>query len=837
MFTRERLIIIGIITVCSPLATTAVADWPQYLRDSQHTGDAAGERLTMPLGLVAQVPLEDAILTSPAVVGGRVFVVDQMARCYCIDAADGRIVWKVAPDGDEALGGNTSSPCVVGGKVFYGTSSGNLHILNANSGRIERTIALGQPVLDAVTAANGAIYLQTMDAVVYSFDLTGKQRWTWDHYNVLGDKPADGETDHYGGVAVSVADDRVIMAIGYDLVCVQDRMTRAEHVWTRQQIISDTYLPLGISVCNGYVYSSFPGKDGHGVVLRVALRDGAFDEERDQLTEQWAAVAAPAVRGSTAFFTRQAFGVSAYRFSPNQALLFSSFGDDAERLTPSISSPALSQNHCVFTTLHGELIAVNVSARGRGLTALSDELFRFETPHGKPISSAPAIDAGRVYFGCDDGHLYILGKGNHITPRKKPSTLHRRHGTVQPAGARRYAWPSAFGGSRNANYVDDEGLKPPFRLRWAARSGGLFKQPVCSTENDVIYVTLGGLVVCREQQNGRIRWRRKLSKQAWCRSALLCADGKVFVPRMFSLRYPKVQGQESVLYCLDGETGEIVWENQIGIGDRLRASPVYADGVVAFGSLYHPQHPPAVGHPELAIGQAIDAWDAETGRHLWQIDFRSQGTFLNGPAGCSGDGIMFFAGGGENRGGTGETMAVAPRTGEILWRTSQAYASQTGTPSYQDGRVYLPGTYKLPVACLSASDGSLLWQHDAGTRNWHVDTTSLGPDYFTINNKYEGGAKRWNLADGTLAGSPEERIQLWGPAHGCGSVVLTSQGMALSATIGGLFMTDTLTGKVVWKSPAFASYTCPHAIVSNGRIFYCPQTNGVMYCFEPTTTP
>ena len=55
-----------------------------------------------------------------------------------------------------------------------------------------------------------------------------------------------------------------------------------------------------------------------------------------------------------------------------------------------------------------------------------------------------------------------------------------------------------------------------------------------------MYCTLGGLVACREQQTGRIRWRRKLPKQVWTRATLLLADGKVFVPRMFSLRYPKI---------------------------------------------------------------------------------------------------------------------------------------------------------------------------------------------------------------------------------------------------------------------------------------------------------
>jgi outer membrane protein assembly factor BamB len=607
----------------------------------------------------------------------------------------------------------------------------------------------------------------------------------------------------------------------------------ARHVWTQPQLVSTTYLPVGTAICGDYVYCAFPGKDGLGVFLRVDLSDGSLDKDHDLLNDQWAVMAPPAVRGTTAYFSRQAFGVTAHEFGTDAGDSWRTFGDDPDHFTPCLSSPALGRDHCVFTTLYGQLVSVRLAARGDDLDAKAVEVFRFKTPRAKAITSSPAIANGRVYFGGDDGFLYVLGQGKSVRPNKEPLTIHGRRSQVVPAGPRRYGWPSAFGGPRNANFVEDPALVPPFRLRWAARSGGLFKQPVCATQEDVIYVTLGGLVVAREQATGRIRWRRKLPKHAWTRSALLCAEGRVYVPRMFSTRYPKVQGQANALYCLDEESGEILWERPIGIGDRLRASPVFAHGVVAYGSLYKEGPPPTFRQGAEAVGQAVDAWDANTGQHLWQVNFNSSGKLLNGPAGCAADGVMFFTGGGEGEGETGETVAMVARTGKILWRTPHAFASQTGTPSYQDGKVYLPGTYKRPLACLSASDGSVVWQQEEGRQHWYVDAVSLGPDYFTVNNKYKGGAKRWNLADGTLAGTFDKRIQIWGPAHGCGSVVLTSRGMALSATNGGLFLTDTRNGNVLWGSPGFASFTCPHAIVSNGRIFYCPQTNGQMYCFEP----
>ena len=44
------------------------ADWPQFMRTPEHTGDARNETLRIPLRLSTFVRLDDAILSSPAVV-------------------------------------------------------------------------------------------------------------------------------------------------------------------------------------------------------------------------------------------------------------------------------------------------------------------------------------------------------------------------------------------------------------------------------------------------------------------------------------------------------------------------------------------------------------------------------------------------------------------------------------------------------------------------------------------------------------------------------------------------------------------------------------------------
>ncbi len=829
------ILLIALIGGCIFPRMLRAEDWPQYMRDSAHTANAATERLSLPLFVTDRVTLDDAVLTSPVVVDGRAYVVDQMGTAYCVDADKAAILWKTHPPGADAVGGNTCSPCAVDGRLVYGTTIGNVYLLSMKTGEILRTIELDQPILGSITSANGRYYLQTLDGAIHCLDATGESCWRFDPYADAPQRPGSREKRQYCGVPIAILGDTIVAAVGFDLVCLRDKGSTSEIVWVRRKPISDTYLPAGVSLVNDWAYASFPGKDGKGAVLRVNLATGRMDETRDVVNDQWAALTPPAVRDDTVYFCRQAFGLSAARFGDRAGVTWSSFSQHPDSATPAIAAPTLAGDHCLFTLLNGGLAIARVSSsRATSERQTFDQLITI--PSQSVVTSSPAVSDGIVYFGSDDGCLYILRSRKDSAVVGKDRRTSRRQSNVTPMGEHRYEWPSAFGGPENTNFIEDPVVKPPFRLRWVTKCGGLFKQAVCATGEDVVYVTLGGLVVCREQMTGRVRWRRHLPGQAWCRSALLAAEGNIYVPRMFSLRYPKSLGAPSTLYCLSDETGEIKWQAAIGIGDRLRASPIYCNGVVAFGSLYKKGETPTFFAGRDAVGQRIDAWDANTGESMWRVEIESSGTILNGPAGCAGDGVMFFTGGGEAGRDRGETVAIDPQTGRVLWR-SNAYASQTGTPSYKDGRLYLPGTYRRPIHCLAADTGQTLWMNELSASRWHVDTISLGPDFFSVNNKYEGGAWRWDSKTGKPIVRNGQPLQLWGPAHGCGAIVLTAGGHALSATIGGLCMTDVNTGELAWNTAGFASYTCPHPIAANGRIFYAPQTSGMLFCFEPITDP
>jgi outer membrane protein assembly factor BamB len=793
----------------------AAGDWPQFMRTAEHSGDAAGETLALPLGLEARIALDDAVLSSPAVVGGRAYVVDQMGTAYAVDWRTGKIAWKTSPPGAGERGMNSSSPCVTGGRVIYGTTRGGLHFLDAATGAQLRTVTTGG-VTGSVTHANESIYVQTLDAVVLCLDLEGKERWRWDHYRryvepkperFKGTHPGGYDGPHYGGGEVAVSGRRLVTSFGWDLVCLEDRGTEAGLAWClRAPVGKDDGIPYHSSISGGSVYTGVPGVDAAGTLLRVSLADGSFDPKRDHLgRDRWAVFGTPAARGDRVYFGRHVRGVAAWEFG--KGALWESFRwSDPANFTPVVGSPVLTKDHCVYTTVDGELVAVPLEAKGSGLDRMKPAAFRWKTPSGRFINGAPAVSQGRVFFGSDDGHLYVLGPEGRLEAKAEARALHERRSRVQGT---RYAWPSPYGGPSNANFVEDAALKGELRLRWAVRSHGVFVAPLSATEDDLVGVTLEGTVMCLEQETGRLRWRRRVPPaDQHVTAGALCQDGRIYVPRA-------VSKQRGLLYCLDQETGETLWTAPLGGSSwYARGAPVPAAGRIAIGHLK--------GDPPASV---VEAWDAKTGAPAWEVKLEAAKAEAHG---CASGGTLVFSGGGRAD-GQGETVAIDAASGRVLWRSTEAHCGYRGTPSARDGRVFLSG-WDLPVTCVSAADGTVVWR-TAQKMHWgHVP--ALGPDYFA-GRGYSGRAEAWSLEDGKARKADGKQILLGGPDHACGPVVFTSGGASLAVTVSGLYVRDAASGKLVWGSPGFAPRSCSSPIAASGRVFYNPQANGMLYCWEP----
>ena len=104
-------------------------NWPTARGDAQSTGHA-DQTLPEKLQVLWEYKADEAIETTPVVVGKRVFVSDVMGKVYAIDRGTGKEIWKVDFDT-----GFLASPAVKSANLLIGDIDGNLYNLDVATGK------------------------------------------------------------------------------------------------------------------------------------------------------------------------------------------------------------------------------------------------------------------------------------------------------------------------------------------------------------------------------------------------------------------------------------------------------------------------------------------------------------------------------------------------------------------------------------------------------------------------------------------------------------------------------------------------------------------------------
>src|SRR5581483_10673326 len=186
-----------------------------------------------------------------------------------------------------------------------------------------------------------------------------------------------------------------------------------------------------------------------------------------------------------------------------------------------------------------------------------------------------------IYFGCDDGYLYGLAPDGKLPLPKEAPALEEVRSKVASATGKRYGAPVASMDQGNTNFVADPGLKPPLRLRWAARPFDLRLQ--FSADDDSIYfISEAGTLGAIEQATGRIRWRRRLNGPVDGWKQMLLDGGRLYINRNSPYPGRKAGDGGSEFLAVDARTGKTLWQQPWGsIQGTCRSSPVIAGNVVA----------------------------------------------------------------------------------------------------------------------------------------------------------------------------------------------------------------------------------------------------------------
>lgn len=840
-------------------------DWPQWKFDARHAGDVSGRVVSTPLGLLGAVPLTDAVFTSPVVRDDRVYVVDGAGVAFCIDARRMRVLWKYESRGGAANCNNISSPALAGRFLHFGTMAGSYYILDADTGKLVREIRLGEPIFTAPVVSDGRVYLATLGAQVHALEPDGKICWKWDFVEHVVKFPGDRWNSqdwlaHKKGrvtwrdqfcCPIDIAADgkRLVVPCGGQVVWLRDLGDHAE-METAAAIpaFAGNEHPGPFGLClgpKGEAYVQWHRRDNSGRVEILHCRDGKLQTDYVRGTETSISLpglmsfCAPSIRGQDVFRCRPEEGLGLCKHSPGP-IATQPLGDHA-----SIASPILLRDQAVYGGLDGRLHVVALD--GSGAT------WSFATAFGRSITAPAAVADGRIFFGCEDGYLYILGPGGNARLPKDDLGLHRIRSPLDNGRtAAQYDWFTNYGDMANTN-ANGQGLKLPLRLQWIRRYEGTFKHlPVCGGGRLYTH-TAEGQIFAVEQATGRLLWRRYFPHVHLSFTAPLYHQERLLLPQAGM--------RQSQLRCLNAATGDLVWEAPFsGSPSWSRQGPplIYQNlAIYAFGSGRYAAQGSAKpfvfsGKPEPAPdgGEVmswiythdnpyypqdnrplIRAWDLATGREVWNKDFSDIGTGGNDCGLCLlGDRIFystFFGYSAKRRGQpgpTGLTAALDPLSGNVLWSTTDYHVTAGCTLSAKEGRLYMGG-YNRPnektkdrfIWCLDARDGKLVWQSDPVASAVNVITVG---DRFVFTNASGRDGHILDRATGKI-------VSRFNFAYACTRFSL-SEPYLLGANMDVIDLSDG--NKLVSTGPPLESRECIGGIVSNGRLFYTAQASGIQTC-------
>jgi outer membrane protein assembly factor BamB len=382
-----------------------------------------------------------AIVSSPAVAGGAVYIGSNDGNLYAVDAATGKLRWKF-----DAHGQVRSSPAVAGGAVYVVSLDGNLYAVDAatgkqrwafategehrftragNLGAFPPTEVMPDPwdfYLSSPAVARGAVYFGSGDGHIYAVDAsTGALKWKFKTGDVVHSSPAVS-----GGLVYAGSWDTYFYALDAATGSLKWKFKTLED----NKIHLMTGIPGSAAVANGSVY--FGCRDANFYALDAVTGALKWTTPNDG---SWV-IASPAVADGVVYYTTSdTFRFQALDAATGKVLYWLPTG------IYGFSSPAIAGSHAYFGTFDGLLHDADLKKRAyAGVFAtpgFNANGPRFLGPDGKlkgeavwsgptldetivdmhtklfsmgSILSSPAVQDGVVYFGSVDGKLYALGK-------------------------------------------------------------------------------------------------------------------------------------------------------------------------------------------------------------------------------------------------------------------------------------------------------------------------------------------------------------------------------------------------------------------------------------------
>lgn len=177
------MLCLGVLGASILLAPTAEAsiDWPQFQFDASNTG-TPDEGTIEGLSRIWNTSIGEAVQTSIAVSGDRVFLGSWDGALYALDRGTGEILWRFQTEGKIR-----SAPVLGDGRVSFGSEDGNLYTLEASSGEERWRVQMSDEIRASPVLWEGLVIFGTIEGSVHAHDsTTGDLAWRFPNPAGLG---------------------------------------------------------------------------------------------------------------------------------------------------------------------------------------------------------------------------------------------------------------------------------------------------------------------------------------------------------------------------------------------------------------------------------------------------------------------------------------------------------------------------------------------------------------------------------------------------------------------------------------------------------------------------
>jgi outer membrane protein assembly factor BamB len=176
-------------TVTLPTAV-ANASWSQPGGEASNAPGHLAARASLARGWSADAGEGSSsygkLTAPPIIVGGRIYVLDASAHVAAHSADNGRRIWRVnlTPEGEDSEEGFGGGLAADFGRIVVATGFGDVFGLDPSTGGELWRRNLGLPIRAAPTAANGRVFVITVNNEVHALDIeTGEILWDFRRYS------------------------------------------------------------------------------------------------------------------------------------------------------------------------------------------------------------------------------------------------------------------------------------------------------------------------------------------------------------------------------------------------------------------------------------------------------------------------------------------------------------------------------------------------------------------------------------------------------------------------------------------------------------------------------